>query len=89
MSVTGNVEPLIFGCFVETGLHGYDVTIVTYKLRRLVCRRHPDCLMAAPSYPEHCYRKQFQFDKKTGAEAGLVLVIMHGCTYQSVGMVVQ
>ncbi len=40
--MTGNVEPLIFGRFVETGLHEYDVNIFTYKLRRLVCRRHPE-----------------------------------------------
>ena len=33
MNVTGNVEPLILGRFVETGLHGFDVTNFTYKLR--------------------------------------------------------
>ncbi len=46
MSLTGNIEPLMFGRFVETGLHGFDVTIFTYKLRRLVCRRHPDSLVS-------------------------------------------
>ena len=44
MSLTGDVESLIFRRFVETVLREYDVTIVTYKLRRLVCRRHPDPL---------------------------------------------
>ncbi len=40
--------------FMKTGSHGFDVNIVTYKLRRLVCRRHPD-LLAAPSLNMNIY----------------------------------